>query len=319
MKKGTLSNLTVKRINSSPYFSPHFLKLEKETITGMTGAEVLPLDSQRPASILITNTHTDLSALGPDQLNLCELIIHPNSGYDNFSAEFISQNDFPVVIGNPIRAHAVANFILSALFSHYSPLPEDRSWNVSRKWPRKLLAELNVLILGMGHIGSLISSGLGPLVKNIHIYDPYLGRTELDFNNVDVLIPVCSLNEKNHHFINRERLLLLNEDFLLINAARGDLINTSDLLSVLKMRPDAYAFLDVFEKEPADFSEFYNIVQNISLSSHIAGVYKNIDTHTVNFEARVIFDFINLNKSEFEQNYRNTILKNRLHPDHFLI
>lgn len=319
MKKGTLSKFTVKRISSSPYFSPSFSKLEQETINNLTGAEMLPPNSNELASVLITNTHTDVSTITDSQLEMCRLMIHPNSGYDNLPSEFISKVNFPVVIGNPIRANAVTNFILSALLSHYSAIPIESTWNDSRKWPRKLLSELNILILGHGHIGTLLSESLAPLASSVRIYDPYAGFPDLNLVNCDVLIPVCSLNKKNLHLVNKARLLELNEDFLLINAARGDLVNTQDLLSVLAERPSAFAVLDVFEKEPADFKQFFKETNNILLSSHIAGVYKNIDITTANFEAQVISDFMKLEKSEFEFTYKTMILKNRLQGPDFLI
>lgn len=320
MKKGMLSKLTVKRISSSPYFSPTFSKLEQTTIANLTGAEILPLNSETLASILITNTQTDVSTISNEQLNMCQLMLHPNSGYDNLPSEFISSVNFPVIIGNPIRANAVANFILSALLTHYSAIPIKKSWDDLRKWPRKLLSELNILILGHGHIGTLLSESLTPLAKVVRIFDPYAGFPNIDLANIDVLIPACSLNKKNDHMIDKAMLLALNDDFLLINAARGNLVHTKDLLSVLSIRPSAFAILDVFENEPADFNQFrLPETNNILLSSHIAGVYNNIDITTANFEAQVIFDFMKLEKTEFEHIYKKLILKNRLQGPSFLI
>lgn len=318
MKRGLKNKLTVKRISSSPYFSPDFLDKEKNTILHLTGAEMLPPNSFDLASILITNTHTDVSSISIEQLEYCQLMIHPNSGYDNFSTSFIKTAHFPIVIGNPIRASAVTNFILSAIFSHYSPIPNQTTWSHSRQWQRKLLSELSFLILGQGHIGTLLNKSLSPLAKEVRLFDPYAGFPVLDLKNIDVVIPACSLNEKNHHFINKDFLLALNEDFLLINAARGSLVNSSDLQEALAVRPNAFAILDVFEKEPVDFKQFKK-TKNISLSSHIAGVYKNIDTATVDFETKVILDFINSDEQVFEKNYKTMILKNRIIDSQFLI
>lgn len=318
MKKGHLSKLLVKRISTSPYFSPDFFQLETETIESITGVEVLPLNSDTIANILITNTHTDTSQIPKAQLDACELMIHPNSGYDNLGAEFIKSAQFPVVIGNPIRAQAVVNFILSALFSHYSPIPNDHQWNQTRKWPRKLISELNILILGHGHIGATLNKTLLNLEAKVKVYDPYQGLDELNLRDVDVIIPACSLNSFNHHMIDKIFLNQVNDDFLLINAARGALVNTTDLTEVLKERPNAFAILDVFEKEPLDLSMFNNI-KNINVSSHIAGVYKNIDFMTARFEAEVISNFKTMTLCDFEKKYTSEILKNRLTNDGYLI
>lgn len=319
MKKGNQSKLSVKRISTSPYFRDEFSQLEKKTIEEKNpGAEMLPLNSSELAQILITNTHTDVKTISNEQILACELMIHPNSGYDNLSADFIGSSHFPIVIGNPIRSMAVTNFILSALLSHYSPLPSEKVWNDSRSWKRKLLSELSILIVGNGHIGSLIQKSLSALAKNVTVYDPYQDMTRLVLKDTDVVIMACSLNEKNKHMINKKFLLDLNQDFLLINAARGQLVNTQDLMEVLLERPKAFAVLDVFEAEPADFSIFSGI-KNIQVTSHIAGVYQQIDLVTANFEAEVIHDFKTMTTMEFEDKYKKSILKNRLTSDGFLI
>lgn len=311
MKKRLLSNFKVKRISTSPYFKESFAQLEKSTIEKKADAIVLPLNSPESAEVLISNTHTVTSKISPSDKTHCRLMIHPNSGYDNLEASFVSSVTFPIVIGNPIRAQAVANFILSALFSHYSKIPTEKNWDEKRSWKRKLLSELKILILGKGHIGSLLEKSLSPLAKSVHIYDPYKGSELFESKNIDVVIPACSLNTKNWGMINRDFLLNLNSDFLLINAARGQLVVTEDLISVLKMRPHAFAYLDVFENEPADFSLF-NDVPNVHLTSHTAGVYSSIDEATAEYVATVIDDFQTMDQSLFHEKYKSVLLSSRL-------
>lgn len=317
MKKRIASKLLVKRISTSPYFSPAFAQLEKSLID-CVGAEMLPHNDKSLAQVLITNTHTDVSNITKEQRDSCQLMIHPNSGYDNLHSDFVKSVSFPIVIGNPIRAHAVTNYILSALLHHFSPLKKEQAWCSSRKWPRKLLSECTILILGQGHVGSLISKSLEPLAARVIIHDPYMGLNEWNKHKADVVILACSLNAKNHHLIDKKFMLGLTDDFLLINAARGPLVHTAELLEVLQLRPQSFAVLDVFEQEPADFSVFSN-VPNILVTSHIAGVYQNIDTVTAQFEAVVLSDWMNLEKTEFETKYKSMILKNRLSPEGFLI
>lgn len=317
MKKNKLSNYFVKRISSSPYFSSDFLKLEKEAIDNITQAEMLAFSSTEFADIIITNTHTKINQLSKSELSQCKLMIHPNSGYDNFSAEFVKSVTFPIVIGNPIRANAVTNYILSALLHHYSPLLQEVTWDITRKWPRKLLSELNILILGAGHIGLLLEKSLGALVGKLQLHDPYKKNTSLNLENVDVVILACSLNKENYHLVNFNFLENLNNDFLLINAARGQLVNTKDLKTILKAKPEAFAVLDVFEQEPFDFNEFEDL-KNVTLTSHIAGVFKNIDHVTVAFEQEVISDFINLTNEDFENKYHNILLKNKTMNDYLI-
>jgi D-3-phosphoglycerate dehydrogenase len=311
MKKGKPFNLTVKRISTSPYYSSSFVELEKNTLESIEGVKCLGFNSFEDSDILITNTHTQMSDIATSQLAKCKLLLHPNSGYDNFNYTFVKEAYFPIIIGNSIRSHAVANYILSGLLNHYSSIPLNKSWDASRRWKRKLLCEINLQIIGDGHISKILQKSLSPLVKNIFIYDPYKNKKQLELRDIDVLIPVCSLNESSKHIVNYKMLEKLNSDFLLINAARGELVDTNALTQVLARQPHAFALLDVFEKEPFDFSLFKNI-NNIHLSSHIAGVYSNLDHATCEFEKMVLKDFCQLSQNEFDIKYTDSLLKNRI-------
>lgn len=304
MKNG-VSKLRIFRTSTSPYFPSDFNQREKNTLEGLNAEMVSGL----PCDILITNTHTDFTKLKYSDLDNLKLIIHPNSGYDNFNAELISKLKIPVILGSTIRAQAVTQYILSALFTHFTPVAHQKSWSPQREFNRPLLGDLKITIIGHGHIGKLLSSTLKPLVRKLEIIDPFLNQSgELD--NSDVVILACGFNFSNHHLVNEEFLTRLSPNVLLINAARGELIETNSLVKFLKNNKNAYAVLDVFEKEPNDFSAF-NELTNIKTTSHIAGVFNGIDQATIDFEASVIHDF--LTNKDFEKKYYAENLKNRLH------
>ncbi len=279
---------------------------------------MLPSDSGVSTDMLITNTHTNFDLLSGEQIGQLKLILHPNSGYDNIPVDFVKASKAPIIIGSTIRAQAVSQYILSALFNHFSKLPEQPFWDVDRKWPRKLISDLKVCLLGHGHIGKILSSTLTPMVKELTIYDPFENFTQLNNKNADVVILACGLNVKSHHIIDKTFLNAISEEALIINAARGELIKTSDLINFLDANNKAFAVLDVFEKEPADFGAFRHL-KNIKHTSHIAGVYQNIDQHTIDFEVEVIRNFFELTEFDFKNKYQKMILQNRLRPEIGLI
>lgn len=312
MKNSPHSRLTVKRTSTSPYFSQTFNQLETESLYPYV--DMLPSESGVITDMLITNTHTNFDLLSGEQVENLKLIIHPNSGYDNFPIDFVKGMKAPIIIGSTIRAEAVAQYILSALISHYSPIPHHGTWDKDRKWPRKLLSELKVTIVGYGHIGKILHATLSPMVKELNVYDPFENLTQLNNKNSDVVILACGLNSKSRHMVDKNFLNALKDSALIINAARGELIKTSDLVNFLKANDEAFAVLDVFEKEPNDFSDFKGM-SNVKLTSHIAGVYKNIDRQTIHFETTVISDFLELTSFDFNNKYQKTILQNKLRPE----
>src|SRR6478735_7313580 len=112
-----MKSYQVVRTHISPYQSKDFISQEETMISGLAGLnyrrlnEISDLDT-----ILITNTHTDLRALPPGLLKRTKLIIHPNSGYDNFHKDHVLWKDIPIVIGHTIRAQAVAEYSIGAVF-----------------------------------------------------------------------------------------------------------------------------------------------------------------------------------------------------------
>lgn len=316
MKKQREFRLTIKRTSTSPYFSTEFNQRENEALRPY--ADMLATDSLEASDVLITNTHTHFDLLTDEELAKLKLIIHPNSGYDNVPVDFIKSTKAPIIIGNTIRAQAVAQYILSALFNHFSPVPHHAQWDSARKWPRRLISDLKVSLIGFGHIGKILKQSLSPLVKELMVYDPYEHYTQLNHQHSDVVILASGLNSRSKHLLEKNFFNAIAEDALIINAARGELIKTQDLVNFLTANEKAFAVLDVFEKEPNDFSAFKHL-PNIKLTSHIAGVYKNIDQHTIDFEVLVLKDFLELTEFDFQNKYQKMILQNRLRPEVGLI
>lgn len=73
--------------------------------------------------------------------------------------------------------------------------------------------------------------------------------------------------EQNHHYINAERLALMNEKTIIINTSRGELIDEAALYQAVKSRSIAGAGLDVFKEEP--YTGPLRELENVLLTSHI--------------------------------------------------
>lgn len=310
------AQLKIKRTSTSPYFKAEFNELEKASLAPF--AELIPPDSPLHADVLITNTHAVFKDMNQEELKKLKLLIHPNSGYDNFPSDFVRGLKAPIIIGSPIRSQAVAQYILSSLFHHYSNIPFHQSWNKERKWPRLLVSDLKVTLIGFGHIGKILHAALKDMVKELVVFDPYENYPKLDVAQSDVLILACGANSTSQHIIDEKILSHIKENALIINAARGELIKTSALVSFLKTHPEAFAVLDVFEQEPNDFTLFSGL-KNINHTSHIAGVHKNIDQRTIDFEVFIMKHFVELSETLFKEKFANIILQNRLRSDIGLI
>lgn len=273
--------MLIKRTDSSTYFPADFFDLEKKRIESMSPYRYFSPTQTLPDQgdiVLITNTHTQLSRWEALK-DRVKLIIHPNSGFENLATQTWTA---PVVLGNSIRAQAVAQWCLSALYQEVGFVRHQSTWPTHRFNPRRLPSELKILIVGAGHIGQILSQQLPHAV----VSDPWLGlNVKLD-ESWDVVILAASANPKNQNMINREFLAHCSQDLLLINPARGELVHKSDLEAFLATHPKARAYLDVHQQEPYT-ANFYASSQIIA-TPHIAGVWDGLIPSMLEFEVETL-------------------------------
>lgn len=295
----------VYRTNSSSYQDGEFFNREKSQLESIEDVRYIKslteLDDNSPF-ILLSNTHTIPEELPDVLLDNTILMIHPNSGHENIPRNFVSKVNFPIVLGNPIRSHAVVEYIMSCLFHHFTQLQNHQYWAHERKWNRKLLRDQEVLIIGHGNIGKILHQTLKPICLKVDVVDPYNQDTNFgsmvhkDYSSINldrksIVILAASLTSSSKGLINADFLKKLPENTLLINAARGEIIVESDLLAHLQKHEKFFAYLDVFETEPFNPGHMFEI-KNVNKTSHIAGVYEELNYDIIKFEKYIIENFV---------------------------
>lgn len=276
------------------------------------------LNSISGENILITNTHTELSQLPQSVLNKTKLIIHPNSGYDHFSHEHNFWRNIPVVIGHTIRAQAVAEYSLGALFEGLLELPQHITWHKERTWERTLLRGTSVWVFGYGHIGKIIADTLATLGMDVTVVDPYVSTTahrhlknwkEGNLKSARVVIAAMGLNKTSEKIFDEKFFSEAHENLLFINGARGKLVSEKALREFLLSHPESFAFLDVFQNEP--FGEDWHGFPQVWKTSHIAGVEKNLDQKILGFTEEVLKNYLSFDEHAFKEHYKHELLQNK--------
>lgn len=315
----------VYRTNSSTYQDSEFFNNEKAQLESIDGVHYIKslteIDDTAPF-ILLSNTHTIPEELPDILLDKTILMIHPNSGHENIPKGFVKRMDFPIILGNPIRSHAVAEYILSCLFHKFTPISNHQYWSHDRKWNRGLLRDQNVLILGFGHIGKIIYRSLSVLCHKVEVVDPYHTEdissqdikkdiSEVNLSKKNIVILATSLTSSSKGIINQEFLKSLPNNSILINSARGEMIHEEDLALFLKKNEKFFAFLDVYTKEPF-IPGYMHDINNVNKTSHIAGVYTDLNHDIIKFEKHIIEDFIKHYESNsvgsFQKQYAECML-----------
>jgi phosphoglycerate dehydrogenase-like enzyme len=163
------------------------------------------------------------------------------------------------------QASAIAEYVLSHAFSLLHPITQQAEAQSTHAWRTinfREIAATRWLILGYGAIGTEIGRRLHPFGAHLTIVrrtpqpDPLANEVHptADLLNLlpqtDVVILACALNEQTRHIANAEFFTALKPGSLLINIARGALLDEQALHAGLARNQPAHAVLDVTDPEP---------------------------------------------------------------------
>lgn len=136
-------------------------------------------------------------------------------------------------------------------------------------------------LIGLGAIGLRVAEVGAALGMKIIAHDPY-ARTTPDgvsncpladlYREAHVVSLHCPLTADNRNMINRESIAMMRDGAIIVNTARGGLINEADLIEALNARKLRAAGLDSFQTEPLVGEHAFSKVPNAILSPHIGGV-----------------------------------------------
>jgi aromatic 2-oxoacid reductase len=226
--------------------------------------------------------HDGVSILGYCDANkdvlsrLKEMGIHflasRSTGYDNIDLN--AAKELGVSISNArYSPNSVAEFALMLILMVNRKLGEALKRNQVNDFSLKNLQgfELRnqtVGILGTGRIGATLAKNLTGFGCKILAYDECMNTTLddiVDYVDLDTLLTTSDvislhlpLNDKNFHFMNESRFKMMKDNAIIINTARGELINTKDLIQALLSKDIGGAGLDVLEGE---FGKFHHDLQ----------------------------------------------------------
>lgn len=191
-----------------------------------------------------------------------------------------------IFIGNTTNAFTVpvSESVLGYMLAFVRHLPWlDRDVKAGR-WEKiigKTLSECILGVVGVGNIGKAVlrrASAFGmQLIGNdiIDIAPDFLLEHNVQMTPLDDMMARsdfisinCTLNPTSYHLINAERLALCKPDAVVINTARGPVINEPDLIQVLQSGKIGGAALDVFEEEPLPSDSPLRKMPQVMLAPH---------------------------------------------------
>lgn len=188
-------------------------------------------------------------------------------GFDHIDVAYLASKKIGFARAPGSNASSVVEYVLSALFV----LAQQQGFRLQDK---------TVGIVGVGNIGSLLKECLTSFGVTCLCNDPPLAKNNSSFVSLDELLAksdivtlhVPFVKEGDHptyHLFDEARLKQLKKNAILINTARGVVMDNQALLRVLKNRDDVKVVLDVWENEPNILTE---LLPSLSIATpHIAG------------------------------------------------
>lgn len=149
------------------------------------------------------------------------------------------------------------------------------------KLPGKSLSECALGVIGIGNIGKAVTRRARAFgmkiygtdiieIDDVFVTESGIKMTDLEtlLSNSDFVSVNCDLNPTSYHLINSDTLALMKPDTILINTARGPIVDENALIEALRTKRLAGAALDVFEHEPLPLESPLFKMDNVMLAPH---------------------------------------------------
>ncbi len=215
-------------------------------------------------------------------------------GAVNVNLEAASRLNIPVFNTPGRNSAAVAEFTIGLIIAETRNIARSHETVRQGKWVddyylyEKSEFELSGKVIGLmgcGNIGSMVCRYLSGFGCRILVYDPYIketdcaGATPVDLNTLlaesDIISLHMRVTPETTGMINMDLLRKMKKSTILVNTARGPLVNYQDLCQALENGVIARAALDTFDVEPIKPDNPILRLENVTLTNHIAGSSRN--------------------------------------------
>ena len=268
-------------------FKPVFDKYEIELVIPdvherMEEADLLKYAGQFDGTICGDDRYTArvIEACAPR----LKIISKWGTGIDSIDVEACSR--YKIKIGRSPNAFTlpVADTVLGYILAFARRQPWMDKEMKSGKWekiPGRALSECTLGVIGVGNIGKAVTRrarAFGMKVYGTDIIEidrVFVAETGIEMTSLKTLLSNsefvsinCDLNPTSYHLMNSDTLALMGPNTVLINTARGPIVDESALINALKSGQIAGAALDVFEQEPLPLNSPLMKMYNVMLAPH---------------------------------------------------
>lgn len=269
---------------------------EERRICERGGHELVILQCKTPAEVLAQTGEADalfvqyvsITEAVLANLKRCKVIVRYGIGINNIDLAAAKKHRIPVCNVPDYGIDEVADHTTALTLALLRQIPfldhaiRHGQWPAATPTPMLSCRGLCFAVAGAGKIGRATLERMRVFGCKLAAYDPYVSEAELKalgvekvsldelFSKADVLSLHLPLTDETHHLVNRDRLSAMKPSAILINTARGGLVDTHALAEALANGKISQAGVDVFENEPLEMNHPLRTCPNAILTPHIA-------------------------------------------------
>ena len=226
-------------------------------------------------------------------------------GFENADVEELTKRNIPLINAPWRSADAVADFTVGMMIAENKNIARSHKLIFEGKWCKKYVNQeyihnmrnCTVGLIGYGYIGSRVAKRLKGFESEVIVYDPFVKPEQIEKDGVkcvgldellersDFVSMHLRLSDQTAKFMGKEQFDKMKETAYLINTARSGIVDTDALVEALQNKTIGGAAIDVYDVEPLPADHPYLKLDNITLTSHLAGT--SCDTMRTSVESGV--------------------------------
>lgn len=212
-------------------------------------------------------------------------------GFENADVDALTEKNIPLINAPWRSADAVADFTVGMMVAENKNIARSHKLLFEGNWCKKYVNQeyihnmrnCTVGLIGFGYIGSRVAKRLSGFESEVIVYDPFTPAEKLEAEGVksvsldellersDFVSMHLRLSDKTEDFMTKKEFDKMKKTAYFINTARSGLVKTEDLIEALKNKTIGGAAIDVYDVEPLPEDHPYLTLDNITLTSHLAG------------------------------------------------
>ncbi len=280
--------------------------LDVDVKTGMKPEELVAVIGDYHG--LVVRSATKVTAKIIDAASNLKVIGRAGSGLDNVDLTAATKKGIVVMNTPGGNTITTAEHTFSLMCAIARQIPQATASMKEGKWEKKRFMGVELFnktlgVIGIGNIGSQVAKRAQAFAMNVIAYDPFLSEEKAKdmgvekvnleelFRRSDFITIHTPITAETRNMINKETIKIMKSGVMIINCARGGIVNEKDLYDALVEGKVSGAALDVFEKEPAQNNPLLTLDSVVS-TPHLGAATKEAQENVATAIAEQIADYL---------------------------